>query len=353
MTHRAFGWQTDRSLEDWLYAEPYRFEFYQAVRLLESFRPRALITAGSREADPPAVRFRSRVAFGFPASEVQEIEFSDGRPSMTVNFLGLAGAFGPLPAPYSEMILAALARKDYAAAAFLDIFNNRLVGLFYRARQAHFPALTARAPHEGKVAQYLFSLIGLGIPAMRDVSGTAAASGWPAPLLHYSGLLAKMPRTAAGLERMLADHLAVPVRIRQFVGGWRSLDRSQWTSIGARGSNCVLGAGMVLGRRVWDDSKSISVTIGPVSLRLFREFLPGGARYRVLAALVKFYLGGEQDAEVQLILNAAEVPHSSFGQSLLGRTSWLFRRNYQGANPSVRINVKHATADATPHNGGR
>ena len=31
----ATGWRGDRSLEQWLFDEPYAFEFLQAVRLLE------------------------------------------------------------------------------------------------------------------------------------------------------------------------------------------------------------------------------------------------------------------------------------------------------------------------------
>jgi type VI secretion system protein ImpH len=254
---------------------------------------------------------------------------------MTVNFLGLAGALGPLPAPYSEMILAAAARKDHAAADFLDIFNHRLVLLFYRVRQAHSPALTSRAPHEGSAAQYLFSLIGLNLPAMRQRLGIPAQS-----LLQYAGLLAGMPRSMAGLERILADYFTVPVRVRQFIGGWRLLDRSQWTAIGADGSNQELGAGAVLGRRVWDDEKSVSIVIGPVGWSIFLEFLPQGARHRALAALARFYLGPDR-AEARLLLKAADVPRAAIGQSRLGYTSWLLRQPFKGSNPSVRIALEN------------
>ena len=332
-TVSSFGWKKESSVEDWLYAEPWRFEFYQAVRLLESFHPRALLTAGNQRLDLIPVRFRSRVSFDFPASEVHEIQRNSGTPEITVNFLGLAGALGPLPAAYSEMVLAAAAKKDHAASDFLDIFNNRLIGLFYRARQAHFPALTARSPQEGAIAGYLFSLIGLGLPAMRSMLGIPARS-----LLHYTGLLARLPRTVAGLERILADYFAVPVRVKQFIGGWRPLDRSQWTTLGAKGSNQILAAGVVLGTRVWDDSKSVSIVLGPLSLQVFREFLPGGWRHKALAALARFYLDGRHDAEARLLLNQAEVPRTAIGHSRLGFTSWLLQYRFKGRDhPFVRV----------------
>jgi type VI secretion system protein ImpH len=333
MVGAGYGWQKDRSLRDWLFDEPFRFEFYQAVRLLEALQARAAEGAGQPQGDP--VRFRSRVSFDFPASEIQSIEKADGPPQVTVNFLGLAGAMGPLPAPYSEMVLAATARKDRAATDFLDIFNHRLVMLLYRTRQAHRPALTALAPDAGAVARYLFSLIGLGLPQTRKSLGMPARS-----LLHYSGLLLRKPGTAAGLETLLADFFDVPVRVHQFIGLWRALDSAQWTTIGARGRNQALGRDAVLGTKVWDQSASVTIALGPLTLERFESFLSGGTGHAELSALARFYLGTEQDAEVHLILKANEVPGSQIGKSRLGYTSWLRSRAFAGSDQPVRVSLK-------------
>jgi type VI secretion system protein ImpH len=218
---------------------------------------------------------------------------------------------------------------------FLDIFNHRLVYLFYKVRQAHSPALTSRAPYEGSMAQHLFSLIGLNLPAMRERVGVAAQS-----LLQYTGLLAGMPRSMAGLERILADYFNVPVRVRQFIGGWKLLDSSQWTSIGVGGANQELGSGAVLGKRVWDDSKAVSIALGPLSWSVFMEFLPEGKRHGALAAVARFYLGLGR-AEARLLVHAGEVPRSAIGQSRLGYSSWLLNGAFKGPNPSVRIALEN------------
>src|ERR1700728_3316256 len=105
----GYGWERAASLREWLLNEPYRFELYQAVRLLEVFAPRALVSGGTEGAEQGAVRFRSRVSLSFPASEVHDLEWTATVPRLTVNFLGLGGALGPLPAPYTEMILEAQA----------------------------------------------------------------------------------------------------------------------------------------------------------------------------------------------------------------------------------------------------
>ncbi|HEX3683275.1 MAG TPA: type VI secretion system baseplate subunit TssG [Bryobacteraceae bacterium] len=336
MASTAYGWERAASLREWLLHEPYRFEFYQAVRLLEGFTPKALVSGGTEGAEQGAVRFRSRVSLSFPASEVHDLEWTAAVPRLTVNFLGLGGALGPLPAPYTEMILEAKARKDHSAADFLDIFNHRLVTMLYRARKAHDPALTARPPHQGSFAEHLFALIGLALPPARNTLGFPAQR-----LLSYAGMLARQPRTAAGLEVMLADHFGIRVRVRQFVGRWRHIDSSQWTQLGRRGTNQELGAGAVLGTRAWDQAGRIAIRIGPLSLDRFRQFLPGSAQYAEISRLARFYLGIEHTAEAHLLLQRDQAPPSRLGQAQLGFTSWLLSKRHSQAVPSVRVRLEN------------
>ena len=336
MAAPAYGWERAASLREWLLNEPYRFEFYQAVRLLEAFRPQALLPGETQRSTQELVRFRSRVSLSFPASEVHELDWTSAVPRLTVNFLGLGGALGPLPAPYTEMILEAKARKDHSATDFLDIFNNRLVMLMYRARQAHQPALTARPPHEGSFAQHLFALLGLALVATRNTLGFPAQR-----LLSYSGMLARQPRTAVGLEVMLADQFGIRVRVQQFVGAWRQIDRSQWTTLGRAGHNQDLGAGAVLGTRAWDQAGRIALRIGPLTLDRFREFLPGSQVYAEGSRLTRFYLGIEHRAEAHLVLQRQQVPATRLGQTQLGFTSWLYSKRHPETDPFVRIKLEN------------
>src|SRR5947209_17163861 len=93
----AFGWQREKSVEEWLFSEAYRFDFFQAVRLLELIFPDCTPVGEGPEPEKEAVRFSARVGFDFPAGEVHDLLPSgDGSPpSMVTNFLGLAGATGP------------------------------------------------------------------------------------------------------------------------------------------------------------------------------------------------------------------------------------------------------------------
>src|SRR3954453_23918505 len=121
-----FGWKSGSSVQDWLLAEPYRFDFYQAVKILQILQGGGEPPAATPNPDLELVRFRSRASLSFPASDLQEAQ--TGSPTeLTVNFLGLAGALGPLPYPDTELLLEQQWRKDYAFREFLDVFHHRLI----------------------------------------------------------------------------------------------------------------------------------------------------------------------------------------------------------------------------------
>lgn len=322
-----------------LASEGYRFDFYQAVRLLEMLN-RTSVSPGTGVApEREAVRFRSRVSLEFPASDVHEIRFPlpsqsrDGRPEMLVNFLGLAGLLGPLPMPITEMVLASPRgalildengeprRTPPPAIDFLDIFNHRLISLMYRVRQTYRPALTAIPPDEGPMAQCLFALIGLGQQGLR-----ARLAVPDRALLLYSGILARRPRSVIGLVRILSDFFDVPVKVRQFVGRWRKLDRKQWTVIGGpRNRNTSLGRSVVLGTRIWDEQTHIRVRVGPLPRQKFLAMLPGGDGHAALCDLIRFYLDPEFTFSLVLVLRKEDVFFPELGTDLLklGFTSWL------------------------------
>ncbi|HEV2446919.1 MAG TPA: type VI secretion system baseplate subunit TssG [Candidatus Sulfopaludibacter sp.] len=338
----TFGWRTQRSVEEWLFAEPYRFDFFQAVRLLEILRRDAAPPGEGFDPEKEAVRFHSRFGLDFPASEVQQIAppATPGAPAeMTVNFMGLAGAFGPLPMPDTEMLLERARGKDFAMRDFLDIFNHRLVSLMYQVRKLHRLALTRQAPEETRTARYLYSFFGAGLSELRRGLRT------PAPnLLFCSGILSQQPRSAVGLERLLAHHFQMGVKVRQLVGRWRSLEPDQWSRIGSRGRNQRLGSGVVVGTRVWDQQGAFRVELGPLHFGQLLDLLPPakafrsqGKAYPALCELTRFYAGPEFEFQFRLTLRAAEVPASKLGAAQLGWTSWLKTRESTGDDSQVRL----------------
>jgi type VI secretion system protein ImpH len=324
----------DRTVNEWLYAEGPRFDFFQAVKLLELAHPPEFSVGRNVLPGREAVRFKSSVRLDFPADDIASFEpptRSGEPPVMTVNFLGLAGEHGPLPKPVTELILSRANNKDTAFRDFLDIFNHRLVSLLYQIRKIHRFGLDARPPGEDRIARYVYAVLGLGTPALRDQMHDR-------PLLHYAGLLGQQPRSMAGLERLLTDYFRAgggrhrdgaeqfAVEGEQFKGRWLRLEEGQRTRLGGRGQNNQLGVDTVLGKHVWDQQGAFELRLGPLTLKQLTDFLPVGWGFAPLCELVRFYVGDELDFSLRLVLKAGERRESRLGAAggaRLGWTAWL------------------------------
>ncbi len=341
--------RSTRSVAQQLYAEPHRFEFYQAVRILEQLRPQSVPLGEGVEPRREAVAFASDPGFAFPPSDIRGLEPSevdaDLPPRMEVTFIGLAGARGPLPNAATEVLLQRARHRDTAFRDFLDMFNHRIVSLMYRVRRHTRLSLGNEPPEQTRFAHYLGAFLGLGTPHMKGRIGAPDRA-----LLRYVGLLAGRARSAPGLEILLSDYFAVAVRVQSFIGCHLILDEEERTAIGRydRGRNNVLGESVVLGSRVWDRQSRFAVHMGPLTLAQFLAFLPTGGAHAAAVALTRFYVGEHLDFDLRLALRPDEVPQARLGRhdgARLGWTSWLRRQPGDTRPGLVRLSARR---DVTP-----
>ena len=316
------------TLSETLFGESHRFGFFQASRLLHLFSPRRprVGDAGPPQAEP--VRFVAEPSLAFPASEIRDLlpEEGDAPPVMVVRFMGLTGPQGTLPRHYTDLIIDRLRRKDRALGAFLDLFNHRLVSLFYRAWDKYRPHLRVTPDGEDELSLALFSLIGLGTRGLRRRLRLRDRA-----LLYYGGLLAQRPRSATGLQAVLADYFGVGVEIDQFVGQWLRLDPDSRTRLLPLGGNTRLGVETILGDRVWNTQVKFRLRLGPLTYPELCAFLPGGTASRELLDLTRFYAGLDFDVDFRLVLRADEVCPATLGSTgplatRLGWSTWLASR---------------------------
>ena len=318
------------AIEEALEREPYSFEFFQAVQLLQQLHPERGRVGRYGNPDDEAVHFGVTPATAFPASEIQALETEDGRPPrLVVNFFGLTGPQGVLPLEYSELVADRVRQRDHSLRDFLDLFNHRLISLFFRAwarTHAHGSNLPAG---DDALHDHLLDLAGLGTP------GLAKQLGLPSRALpFYVGLLAMPTRPAVALELLLEDYFDVPVDVEQFVGGWYTIDEASQCALGDESTaSSQLGVGAVAGDEIWDLQARARVRIGPLSRAQYDTFLPTGRAYEELRALTRFFTGEQVDIEVQLILARDEVPPVRLGTDTpaatpLGWSTWLRSRPF-------------------------
>jgi type VI secretion system protein ImpH len=318
------------AVETLLQKVPQEFEFFQAVRLMERLRPGKAPVGRFVSPSKEVVRFGSHAAFPFPASQIQDLQWpkdESGMPVMVVNFMGLAGPLGVLPLYYTEMIVERVRQKDRAMRDFFDLFNHRMLSLFYQAWEKYRFTIAYERGERDTFSHHLMDLIGLGTKyldnrlAVRDES-----------LLFYSGLLGLHPRSPAALRRVIWDYFDVPVQIEQFVGAWHGLDLSDQCVFG-RGDTASeqLGGGAIVGDEIWNQQAGVRIKLGPMDFEQYVDFLPSGTAHEPLKSLAHFVARGQIDFEVQLILKKEEVPACELGPEIappprLGWTSWAKTR---------------------------
>ncbi|HLX46019.1 MAG TPA: type VI secretion system baseplate subunit TssG [Bryobacteraceae bacterium] len=304
-----------------LETDPCSVEFFQAVQILERMYPHREAVGGFVHPSREVVRFGVHNRLGFPASEIQSIEWrEDGPPLMNVNFMGLTGPSGILPHMYTLFVIERRWARDRAFQEFLDMFHHRMVSLYYQARRK-YKVTTSRHATEHQITQYLKDFTGIGTAGLENRQRVSDHS-----LIYYVGLLALQPRSAIAFENLLRDFFQAPVEIRQFVGAWYDLPRdAQCELIPEETAPRLLGLGAVAGDQIWDHSSKARIRIGPLPLKRYREFLPGARAERALEALARFFSGGQVDFDVQLVLLRTEVPEYELGGETelpLGLCSW-------------------------------
>lgn len=332
-----------------LVREPGRFNFFQAVRLLErltlvqSLRGRGPLRDRVGEDGTPrneAVRFHSVPSHAFPATSVQSVRTTSGQraenaagppPDVHVSFMGLVGPMGALPHHYTRLALSRDREKDRSLRDFLDLFQHRLISLFYRAwaksrvtEEYARRNLDPRSENEDLITTAIYSVVGM---YARSVRGGEQLDS--EVFLRYSGLFADRRRNAVALQQMLEDCLKLPVTVQQFQGEWLALPSDDQTSLAqSLNGGGRLGVSAILGARVWSVQSKFRLRLGPFGYAAARRFMPTGDRIAPLCALVRAYVGGEFRFDVQLVIFGNEVPPCRLGGapadgSRLGWNTWL------------------------------
>lgn len=299
-------------------AAPWDYDFFQALRLIECESAQLPRLGHSlRLADDP-LRLGQKPDCSFAPSTLASLTpgSNGGPPRLEQFFFGLTGPNGPLPLHLTEYARERQRNQgDATVKRFLDVFHHRLLTLFYRAWAEAQPSVSHDRPDDDYFAERLASLSG---------RGTAHLLGQgPLPdnaRHHYSGHLSAQTRYPDGLTAILAEYFELPVRIEEYIGQW--LELPERSRLGVQASR--LGEDLCLGTHVWDRQHKFRIVMGPLGLDQYLRLLPGGDRFRELAAWVVEYLGEELDWELNLVLQRDQVPPLELrGGERLGFDTWL------------------------------
>lgn len=256
---------------------------------------------------------------------------------------GLFGPFGPLPLHLTDYAYHQAFEKDPAFAAFCDILHHRFLCFFFRAwadgrKELDFDRRACQTP--GGVTTdnddfaerwnlYLGSLIGLGLSDFLHRDRLPAEAK-----LFYAGRLLQPTRNAEGLEALLGDYFQVPASVIPFVRRVVPLPTDVRWQLGVAGGFGYLDISAIVGEAVENYQTGFRVRLGPLQYAQFEQFLPDSDAFGQINDWIRLYVGKESDPgstpgleaawDLQLVLNAADVPEMRLGEiSRLGWTTWL------------------------------
>lgn len=346
-----------------LFQAPWRFEYFQAVRMLELWLKRKGMPQQGLVAN--YLRFQNSTSLGFPPSQLEAIDTEprelarDARSlgealqsdtlryvRLTPAFMGLLGGHGVLPAHYTERIAEHQAwQRDEGARALLDTFSNRSLALFYQAWCKYRLGLKYQVDGRDGFLPLLLSLAGLGSDSLRQrLAADHDGAVLDESIGYFAAALRHRPASAVQMARVLSEYFGHPVRAEQFVGSWYDLPREQQTVLGS--PTAVLGSSAMAGARVWQRDLKLRLVIGPLDHAGFTALLPGGRAARALKSLVTMFTGVTLEYEVELVLRAADVRSVSMTPAqTTGRLGWDAYL-VEGPQALDRNEVRYAIHDA-------
>jgi type VI secretion system protein ImpH len=318
---RAPQRQPDAAVIERLLAEPWRYELFQAIRLLARWLRREKGSA-SIEA---ALRFENVLSLAFPAAEVDSVRIEqdkDGAPRLRVRtaVMGLLGVHGALPLHYTERIAAwEHATHDEGPRAFYDAFSNRQVALFYRAWCKY---RLRGGPDEAGRDRFLAQLAALagGLGHAQPDAGLSLET-----LAYFAAQLRSRVVPAGLIAGVLGEYLQVQVEVEQFAGRRDVLPVAERNRLGEH--NCEVGVVATLGERLPRPELGIRIRVGPVPAGVFERFLPGAPGARAIAALLRQFAIEIPYRELQVVLRREDVSGVTLdGRMRLGLDGFLCTR---------------------------
>jgi type VI secretion system protein ImpH len=267
------------------------------------------------------VRVGQAAELDFAPAALHSLERPPDRPPRLMQrVFGLLGPNGALPLHITEYVRERVAHHgDATLQRFLDMLTHRFALLFYRAWAEAQPTVSLDRPGNKTTFNRVGALVGIGLPGLQDRDALPDANK-----LNFVGRLARQTRDADGLLAWCRSEFDVPVAIEQWCGHWMPLAAAERSRLGHRGG-ALLGRNLVVGSTVWDVQHKFRITLGPLTLEQYRQFLPGGGKLARLQALVRHWVGLEFEWDLKLVLARDEVPLSLLGSggTALGHTSWL------------------------------
>lgn len=305
---------------------PEQYTLFGALRRIEQAHAHKPRLGESRKAVDDPVHIAQRPTLCFAPSEV--VDFSvdtHGLPQLEQYGFGVFGPNGALPLHLTELAYTRERQADDPTFRdFVNAFQHRFAALFFRAWANADPCTNLDRAAADEFRLYAGALIGIGPKPARERDAVLDYAK-----LSRCGLLSLQTHPAEALEQLVMDYFELHAEVIPFVGAWLGIPRDARCRLGMAPEFATLGVAATLGESTWQCQFRFEITLGPLRMGDFVNFLPGAPGLEQLKALVRLYTNEEWSWQVRLLLEPADITPLRLGQSgLLGWTSWLGTRKH-------------------------
>ena len=270
------------------------------------------------------LKFRPYEHYMYKAKNIVDFKKDGDVIEFVLSFMGLYGNDSPLPRCYHDQVAIQQlvhGAGDVPLQNFLDIFNNRLYWLYYKAWKKYRYYLQVKDEPGNKVMEQVSAFFGQGAQFRKE---KLAVSRYK--LMQISGVLCHRVRSKEGLLIVLREFFSsFKINIQEFVKSMVKVENRP--RIGSKnGSNAArLGIHCLVGEWVADYTSRICIILGPMEFEDFLHFMPEGKSAKLLRFLLKLYLNDNLEYDIKLIVKSDGFKKIAWndGRIKLGQSMWL------------------------------
>lgn len=290
--------------------------FYEYVRRIECIHKNLERVGNAVDINSEAVRFAQVPHLHFPASDIESVSvLAKSHEQVLINqyFFGLLGANGPMPLEFTSYVINRSNNYyDKTTQKFLDIINNRMLTLYYKAWAYNEQAVDYDREN-GLISKIIGALTGSVSDIYYDKNDIMSENFEKS----YSRFLSTPIRSKDGLEKILKAYFHIPVRVIPNIETKHSIPKKYYCKLGNK-ETCVLGRNIQIGKNYLSNSKKIRIEFEVESFRQCQKLLPGTSEYEKITYILNTYLNAPMEYKIKYI-----IKKDTTQQSILSGTNAL------------------------------
>lgn len=260
-----------------LAAQPERYEFVQAMRLLEKMQ--------ATRSQPMQLELKAEAMPTGNPQEIQYFSLKGNKAKIRLAKQALSGVKGVIPNYIYEELLGALHNEDHSLKDFLDVFNQRHFEITYRAHVQKW--LLVESEQNPKKTALL--------------NHFAALSEKNSKYLQYTLLLNQQSRSLTTLKKILNDFFPYSVTVECKTHERRLLPTDSLTRLGTTSdSNSRLGQGFLLGKTCLAHFNNLHIFVTPKNQLEFDQIQHDSKLAEAMLSLSQHYLRDSTPVSIYL-----------------------------------------------------